>query len=79
MARDGGFLGWRFWGKTKEELQYLRGTQMTRLGSTAADATLGKISEARVGPGNNFHMDTNSQPRSGHLPFSSIIWKCTHW
>lgn len=31
MARDGGFPGWRFWGKTEEELPDLGGTQMTKL------------------------------------------------
>lgn len=58
MVRDGGFLGWRFWGKSEEEPRYLGGTQMTRLGSAAADAAL-EVSKA-----NNFHVDTHSRPRS---------------
>lgn len=66
-------------GKTKEEPQYPGGTQMTRLGSTAADATLGELSKARAGSGNDFHMDTNSQPRSAtflspdHLEMYSLV------
>lgn len=55
---------------------------MTRLGSRAADATLGGISKARVGSANNFHTHTNSQPRSAtflpppaphHLEMHSLV------